>query len=367
MNKKKKILFTIPNFDTAGSGKVVYDLVRYLDKDKFEPEICCFHDKGDFFKVIETLGIKIHLFQFTTPYKPYLTFFQRVNRIAKFFRSNKYDLIHSWHWSSDFSEPLAAKIAGIPFVYTKKAMGWGNKAWTWRSKLSTEIIVINTDMISEFFSKMSSKVHYIPLGVDTHYFKPQEKVFNTPDNISFTAKDFVISTIVNLVPVKGIELLIEAVKLLSDNDIKLLVIGNDQSDYAKELKLKYRDLSSVHFLGKQLDVRPYLAVADVFVIPTKNEGRREGLPVAPLEAMASGRLVLGSRIAGIKDVLKDFPDCLFEPNSVEAIASKIKTIKALDVSEKNRIEKEMRHKVEHVFSIEECIAKHEDFYHNIIT
>ena len=32
---KIKILYTIPNFDTAGSGKVLYDLAKYLDKDKF--------------------------------------------------------------------------------------------------------------------------------------------------------------------------------------------------------------------------------------------------------------------------------------------------------------------------------------------
>ena len=39
MAKRIKILFTIPNFDTAGSGKVVYDLVNGLDKEIFEPEI----------------------------------------------------------------------------------------------------------------------------------------------------------------------------------------------------------------------------------------------------------------------------------------------------------------------------------------
>jgi len=48
--KKIKILYTIPNFDTAGSGKVVYDLVKNLDRTIFEPEICCFHKKGFFYE-----------------------------------------------------------------------------------------------------------------------------------------------------------------------------------------------------------------------------------------------------------------------------------------------------------------------------
>jgi len=116
--KKIKILFTIPNFDTAGSGKVVYDLVKGLDRDKFEPEICVFHTKGAFFKEVEKLGVPIHVFQFTTNYKPLSTFIFRVLKIRKFFKKHQFNIIHSWHWSSDFSEPLAAKLSGIKYVYT---------------------------------------------------------------------------------------------------------------------------------------------------------------------------------------------------------------------------------------------------------
>ena len=36
------------------------------------------------------------------------------------------DLIHSFHYGPDYSEALAAKIAGIPWVYTKKNMNWGD-------------------------------------------------------------------------------------------------------------------------------------------------------------------------------------------------------------------------------------------------
>ena len=111
MTKRIKILFTIPNFDTAGSGKVVYDLVKGLDKTIFGPEICCFHNRGTFFETVKTLGVPIHIFPFATPYRPWLTFPLRVLKISRFFRRQHFDLIHSWHWSSDVSEPLAAKLA----------------------------------------------------------------------------------------------------------------------------------------------------------------------------------------------------------------------------------------------------------------
>ncbi|MCB0448076.1 MAG: glycosyltransferase, partial [Gelidibacter sp.] len=123
MSKRIKILFSIPNFETAGSGKVVYDLVKGLDKSMFAPEICCFHEKGDYFKVVQTLGVPIHVFEFATPYKPFISLPFRVFKIAQFFKKHQFDIIHSWHWSSDITEPLAAKWAGVSFVYTKKAMG----------------------------------------------------------------------------------------------------------------------------------------------------------------------------------------------------------------------------------------------------
>ena len=194
MPNKIKILFTIPNFDTAGSGKVVYDLVKGLDKNIFDPEICCFHNRGEYFKTIEKLGVKIHLFEFAKPYRPFISLPFRIFKIIRFFRKHKFDIIHSWHWSSDFTEPLAAKLAGVPFVYTKKSMGWGNKAWHWRSELSTKIIAINDDMMTQFFFKMTHKTTQIPLGIDINYFKILKKSFSA-NNITVAKDDFVIVSI----------------------------------------------------------------------------------------------------------------------------------------------------------------------------
>ena len=365
MTRKIKILFTIPNFDTAGSGKVVYDLVKGLDKNIFEPEICCVHDKGDYFKVVKALGVKIHLFPFSVPYRPFLTFPFRVLKIVRFFKQHQFDLIHSWHWSSDVSEPLAAKLAGIPFVYTKKAMGWGNRSWLWRSKLSTKIIAINNDMLSEFFSTLLTKTNYIPLGVDTHYFKPLPKSYMLPEGITFKADDFVIVSIANLVPVKGIELLLESVKQLDDPKIKVLLVGSYDNSYGLALKHDYGN-DSILFLGKKLDVRPYLALADLFVIPTKDEGRKEGLPIAPLEAMASGRIVIGSTISGIKDILKPFPECLFEAGSISHLTEKIQYIKSMAVEEKQQLAKQMYLTVCQQFSLEKCIEHHHNLYQQIL-
>lgn len=365
MTKRIKILFTIPNFDTAGSGKVVYDLVKGLDKSRFEPEICCFHDKGAFFETVKTLGVPIHLFHFTTPYRPMFSFPFRVFTISRFFKKHRFDLIHSWHWSSDISEPLAAKLAGIPFVYTKKAMGWGSKYWTYRSQLSSKIITINDDMVNAYFSKSLSKVEPIALGIDTHYFQPNLSFDLNRTQLQIKSTDFVILTVANLVAVKGIEILIQAVQQLNQDSLQLLIVGAYDNDYGQWLKETYES-ETVRFFGKQMDVRSYLDLADVFVIPTKDEGRKEGLPIAPLEAMALGKIVIGSNISGIKDILKFFPNQLFEASNVEDLKAKLEYVIQLNKVDRQHLEQQMVAHVQTHYEMDQFINKHEALYKTLM-
>ena len=51
--KKIKILYTIPNFNTAGSGIHLLSIVKRLDPDLFEPQIACIHDLGDYFQEVK--------------------------------------------------------------------------------------------------------------------------------------------------------------------------------------------------------------------------------------------------------------------------------------------------------------------------
>jgi glycosyltransferase involved in cell wall biosynthesis len=348
MSKPIKILFTIPNFDTAGSGKVIYDLVKGLDTERFAPEICCFHTSGVYFKTIASLGVPIHVFNFAVPYKPFVSFPFRLLKIVRFFKTHRFDIIHSWHWSSDITEPLAAKLAGIPFVYTKKAMGWGNRGWIWRSKLSTKIIAINQEMEERFFMNIKNKVISIPLGVNLDYFNKS---------------DFVIIAIANLVPVKGIDLLIEAVTQLQEKGIKVLIVGDYNNDYGQQLKQVYEN-DQIQFLGKQLDVRPFLALADVFVLPTRSIG--EGLPVSLLEAMACGKISIGSNVSGINDILSNFSNQLFTNEDNEALQDRLLWIKNLNENEKMKLIIKQHEHIEQYYSLEMFISKHQSLYDRVV-
>jgi glycosyltransferase involved in cell wall biosynthesis len=369
--KKIKILFTIPNFNTAGSGKVLLDIARSLDPNKFEIYICCFHTKGKFYEVVNNSGIKIFIFRFSENFEFSLDYLVKIKKIISFFKKNNFDIIHSWHWSSDFSEPLAAKIAGAKWIYTKKAMSWGNKSWKIKSYLADKIITINDEMGPAFFPG-SKKVKLIPIGIDIQHYAPIPKEGSLMDKLKLSEKDFIVISVANMVPVKGIELLIEAVKYIKEiiPNFKLVLVGDDNNEYGQQLKhqVKESDLSElVIFVGKVLDVRPYHSISDLFVIPSKDKGRKEGMPMAPVEAMAAEKLVIGSKISGINYILKDFPELLFSPGSVQAISEKILWVYNLSFQEKEQIKKKLRFKVVEEYNMEKFIARHEELYLDLVS
>lgn len=363
MAKKIRLLFTISNFNTAGSGKVVYDLVNGLDKTKFDIEIACGSNEGSFFPVVESLGLPIHIFETKTNYRPYYSLIQRIRKISKFYKNNQYDIIHSWQWSSDWTEAMAAKLAGVKWVYTKKAMGFGTKHWHIKSYLANFIVTINDEMRSYFPKKKQQAL--IPLGLDTVYYSPNQ----VDEIIPRKASGFHIITVANLVPVKGVEILINAVCSLSNPEVKLTILGDCDNDYGLKMKALTESLGlqeQVHFLGKKLDVRPYFKSADLYVIPTLNEGRKEGMPMALVEAMSMAVPVLGSDVTGINYVLKDFKELLFKPADAEDLALKISRFIKMDKQERVKLGMDLRNYCETHFNMHRFITAHEKLYEKII-
>jgi glycosyltransferase involved in cell wall biosynthesis len=351
--KKIKILYTIPNFDTAGSGKVLYDLAKGLDAGKFEVEIACKNSNGLFFQEVKKLGLPIHIIDTTVPLRPYFSLLSRLKPFRSFVKQCQFDIIHSWNWSSDWSEVLGTRLGGAQFVYTKKAMSWGNVHWKIKSYLSNFIVTINEEMRNYFPDKQQQQL--IPLGLDTNYYNPN--LYPKKDQVTI----FKIITVANLVPVKGIEVLIQAIQLLGNTNIHLDVLGDDRDSYANELKQLVTALgleNQISFLGKHTDVRPFLAQADLYVIPSK----KEGMPMALVEAMTMGLSVLGSDISGINFVLKEFPELLFEASDIKALSEKIALFYQKSEAERKAIGQQLRkYCVEH-FSMERFIKKHEELY-----
>ncbi|MEO8665930.1 MAG: glycosyltransferase, partial [Ignavibacteria bacterium] len=235
--RKIKVLYTIPNFNTAGSGKALLNVISRLDRDLFEPSICCRHERGELFKAAQSLNVPIHISQFSVAMKPRLSGVQSVYRLSRFFKKINPDIIHSYNYSDDYSEALAAKLAGIKWIYTKKNMGWGSNAWKIRSRIANAIIPQNEEMIETFFKNMK-KYSLIPIGINTEEFsnllRDEELIKKYELGDSYP----IILTIANIIPIKGIDFLIKGFSLAYEDydKAKLLIVGEDKTEYADTFK-----------------------------------------------------------------------------------------------------------------------------------
>ena len=105
---------------------------------------------------------------------------------------------------------------------------------------------------------------------------------------------------------------------------------------------------------------------NLFVISTKNVGRKEGLPIAPLEAMAMEKIILGSRVPGVKDILEPFKDLIYNPEDALELSNKITYIRGLSENELKQRELKMRQHVLKHFTLGRCIEQHEILYKRMV-
>jgi len=117
----------------------------------------------------------------------------------------------------------------------------------------------------------------------------------------------------------------------------------------------------VEFAGQVNDVRPYLSVADIFVLPSLSEGSPNSL----LEAMSAGFPIVATNVGGIPETVEDGVEALLvAPAQPDALAGAIERF-AKDDSLAQRLGRAARRRIERDFSPEARTEKLVAFYQNI--
>ena len=145
------------------------------------------------------------------------------------------------------------------------------------------------------------KTHVIHCGIDPAQYPPRQ----VKDN---NGEPFRMITIGSLQPYKGQEFLIEACALLKIPFVCQIIGEGEQRPILAALIQKYQLQGKVELLGAktQQEVAQLLAQADCYVQPSiiQSNGKMEGIPVALMEAMASGLPVIATQISGIPELVQ---------------------------------------------------------------
>lgn len=224
------------------------------------------------------------------------------------------------------------RLTGIPFSFTAHGSDLHVDRRMLDKKIEAAAFVVTISMynkelmVAQCGESVRSKIHVIHCGVD-------------PDVFSVAAKEgnkgvLSILCVASFEEVKGHKYLVEACRLLRERGIPFVcnlvgegpLRGEVQGQVVRSALTDYVVLRGGL---RRLEVAKLLFEADVAVlasVPTK-KGKREGIPVALMEAMASGRPVVATAISGIPELV----ECgrhgfLVPPHDANALAEALQTL-----------------------------------------
>jgi glycosyltransferase involved in cell wall biosynthesis len=250
--------------------------------------------------------------------------------IADLFREAKVQHIHA-HWGSTTATMawVASELTGIPWSMTLHRWDIAeNNMLKLKVERSAFVRCISEDGRREVLrivgEQLQHKVKVLHMGV---------RLPNTPpEKTCLTRQVFVIACPANLVPVKGHRFLIEACALLRERGVrnfKCLIIGDGPLE--TELRRQVEELGLeevVKFMGRlphEKLIQMYeQGEVDVVVIPSivTEEGEKEGIPIALMEAMAYGIPVISTETGGVPELLSG-AGIIVPPKSPQALAEAI--------------------------------------------
>ena len=248
-------------------------------------------------------------------------------QLYRYFKKEKPDIIHSITPKAGLLSMFAGKLAGVPVrMHTFTGLIFPHKEGYMKHTLITmdkllcrcathlfpEGEGVKQDLLKYKITKKPLKViaNGNVNGVDLDYFNPEQLNPNEVESLKkafhISEEDFVFVFVGRLVIDKGVRELVRAFNNISKKhkNAKLILVGPKENAHNPRKRKMFHIINQneqILSVGFQEDIRPYLAIANVFILPSY----REGFPNAVLQAGAMGLPSIVSDISGCNEIIEN--------------------------------------------------------------
>jgi PEP-CTERM/exosortase A-associated glycosyltransferase len=257
------------------------------------------------------------------------------------------DVIHAHSsYSNAYAGLAAARPLGLPMVYEVRTL-WGESAvvedglkpdsWkhkaVWQLELNAmrrvDMVVPIARGIRDELARRGipeEKLAIVPNGVDSGRFMPVPRDEARAKAIGL-ADCFVIGFIGSIRRLEGLGTLLSAYGLLrrKRERIGLVIVGDGPDLKALEAQAREMGLAGVVFAGNvpHADIASWYSILDVLVYPRLKAVINERVtPLKPLEAMALGKVCVGSNVGGLMELIRnDDNGVIFDAGNPTALAA----------------------------------------------
>lgn len=297
-----------------GAERLIVDVLQNRS-DEYRYSVACLVRGGPLVEEIEAMGVPVHIFGVRPGFDPWA-----VAKVFRWLRKEQVDIVHTHLFSADSYGRLAAWLAGVPgrFSTRHNTSQW---AGSFRprlaralSRISTAVIACGAEVgqfLKEHEGVPPNKIVVIPNGINLRRFahidrQAFRREIGVPEDVPL------LGVIGRLHPQKGHEDLLAALSRLREHGtvFRCAIVGSGELYESIAAQIAARDLQSfVTLTGQRSDIANVLGGIDVFVMSS----RWEGLPMALLEAMATGKAIVSTSVGGIPSVVTPGHDGLLVP------------------------------------------------------
>ncbi len=349
---------------TGGAETHIWNLLSRLDLSQYAVDVIYFDTDEMDSDVIdstkgEIAGINYYRIPVRRVYAP--SSFKYLKEIYQIMKKGDYDVAMSFFETSDVIVAILGKLAGIKMrISNRRDTGFRNSkklAFAYRivNKFFTGFIAVSAAVKDSIIAQgvESDKIQVVYNAVDIHRFEAADgnKIRHETD---INTEEMVFGLIANLHPVKNHVAIIDALFELHKKDKKahLMLVGDGVLREELESQVERLGLSNhVHFLGARFDIENILDSLNVFVLASHTEGLSNAL----LEAMASKKAVIATRVGGNVEVVEDEIDGLLVSTDASSIAKAMIRLMDSEKTRKEMGENALNH-IKRQFSIEQMMS-----------
>ncbi|MEZ9909397.1 glycosyltransferase family 4 protein [Vibrio sp. 10N.261.51.A3] len=324
-----------------GQQKTLLSLLFAAKEQGIDVSVAC-TERGVFTEKVEQLNYNLELFPYPEMLSTYggaiyryglvkkiKTAFQLVRYISGIRRELKAlnpDVIFCNDMRGLLTVGVAAKLVGIPAVIwdkLDKPHGWMD--WFQLPLVSKNITISDSVRVKYPQWQQSFYADRIEKIYNGAYLDVYENTFEKRAKLGLNDSDVAIAIVGSINFRKAHDRVLEIFPTLyeKNKNIKLLVVGdcsNSAEDIAYMEQLPNRDHIGIEWLGFRTDAPEIIKSIDILVIPS----RYEGMGQVTVEAMASGKPVVGANNGGIPEVVENgVTGFIFEGDDLADFESKV--------------------------------------------